>query len=353
MTKNIQQLIDIKKVDSLLDKFFRETGFVTAILDLEGNVLSKSGWRQICTQFHRKCPETAANCVISDTLLANAISEGSNYHHYKCLNGLIDVAVPIKIDGEHVANLFSGQFFFEQPDVDFFRQQAQKFGFEEDEYLKAVSDVPVVSEEKVKLTMDFLLDMTLLISELGFQKVKQEELNQHVRKNEERFRQVAETAQECIWEVDVNGMYTYVSPIIQSIIGHTPEELIGKKCFYDLFAPEKGEKYKESAAKIFSQRKNFRNYENALVHKNGHLVITSTSGSPVFDEEGNFTGYRGVNEDISERKKAEESLLVKMHELERFHSLMVGREMAMIKLKKEVNSLLQKMGGEAKYKIVE
>ena len=41
-----------------------------------------------------------------------------------CPNGLIDVAVPIMIEGEHVANLFAGQFLAQSPDIEFFRRQA-------------------------------------------------------------------------------------------------------------------------------------------------------------------------------------------------------------------------------------
>ncbi|MFA5848250.1 MAG: response regulator [Bacteroidales bacterium] len=52
------------------------------------------------------------------------------------------------------------------------------------------------------------------------------------------------------------------------------------------------------------------------------------------------------------RRIAEESLKAKMEELQRFHDLTVGRELAMIELKKEVNELLLKSGQTEKYKIV-
>jgi len=59
MKTKLLELIDFKKVETLFEGFYKTTGFVTAILDLEGNVLSKSGWRQICTDFHRIHPEAA------------------------------------------------------------------------------------------------------------------------------------------------------------------------------------------------------------------------------------------------------------------------------------------------------
>ena len=120
MNTNVFELLDFEEVNKLLEGFNKSTGFVTAILDLNGNILSKSGWRLICTDFHRVNHDTAKNCMISDTVLANRLKGEEEYHFYKCYNGLIDVAVPIIIKGEHVANLFSGQFFFEEPDFEFF-----------------------------------------------------------------------------------------------------------------------------------------------------------------------------------------------------------------------------------------
>ena len=134
----IVDFIDFEKVNALLEGFNQITGFVTAILDLEGNVLSKSGWRQICTEFHRINPETAERCTLNDTVLASKMSTGEKYYFYKCLNGLLGVAVPIRIDGDHVANLFSGQFLFEEPDIAFFKKRAKIHGFEESAYLKAL-----------------------------------------------------------------------------------------------------------------------------------------------------------------------------------------------------------------------
>jgi Signal transduction histidine kinase len=192
MKTKIVELIDFEKVNALLEGFNQSTGFVTAILDLEGNVLSKSGWRQICTDFHRVHPQTSQRCTISDTILAGEMQKGEKYHFYNCLNGLVDVSVPIIIKGEHIANLFSGQFFFKKPDIDFFRKQAAQFGFNEMEYIKALDEVPIIPEEKVKTIMGFLLNMTQLISDMTFQKMELIELNNSLLKSNKEFMELNE-----------------------------------------------------------------------------------------------------------------------------------------------------------------
>ncbi len=126
--------------------------------------------------------------------------------------------------------------------------------------------------------------------------------------SEARFRQIAETAQEWIWEVDTEGLYTYSSPMVESLLGFTPDELVGKKYFYDFFLPEEKEKLKSTALELFSKKEIFRNYENTNLHKNGQKVILSTSWSPIFDEYGNLKGYCGVDEDITERRKSEKAV---------------------------------------------
>ena len=184
MISEALQHIDFERASALLEGFYNSTGFVTAISDLDGNILSQSGWRKICTFFHRKNPFTASNCFLSDTVLANNAKAEEMLHFYPCLNGLVDVRLPIVVRGEHIANLFSGQFFFDEPDITFFKSQAAKYGFDEKEYLEALSQVPVISKEKVQTAMNFLLNITQLIIEMTADKMHQTEVNESLRKSE-------------------------------------------------------------------------------------------------------------------------------------------------------------------------
>ena len=243
MRNRILDLIDFEKVNVLLEGFNKTTGFVTAILDLEGNVLSKSGWRQMCTDFHRINPETSKKCTISDTELANKMVEGEKYHFYQCLNGLVDVAVPIVIKGEHIANLFSGQFFFEEPDRSFFKKQADKYGFGAKKYFEALEKVPVVSQEKVLTAMNFLLNMTEMISDMTFQKLEQMELNKAIQKNERILRLFVEHSPASIAMFDNQMCYLVASNRFFTDYNLGNLNIIGRS-HYEVF-PEISERWKE------------------------------------------------------------------------------------------------------------
>lgn len=306
MKNNISQLIDIEKLDALLEGFNKTTGFVTAILDLEGNVLFKSGWRQMCTEFHRINPEISRKCVISDTELANKMGQGKKFHFYKCLNGLIDVAVPIIIDGEHVANLFSGQFFFEEPDVSFFKKQAEKYGFDEEKYLAALKKVPVVSEEKVKTDMDFLLDMTLLISDLSIQKAAQVEMNKQISECKNKFESVFESA-NVGKSITLPTGEMYANQAFCDMLGYSREELRNKK-WQDLTPEDEVLVIQAFLNPLLNGKTDSAKFEKRYICKNGTYIWADVNVSLQCDENGNPLHFITTIIDITENKQLKEAL---------------------------------------------
>jgi PAS domain S-box-containing protein len=164
-------------------------------------------------------------------------------------------------------------------------------------------------EEKTKEQLNNeLIELRRRITELEASEIKLKEIENALQKSEERFRQIAESSGDFIWEVDVHGVYTYVNPIVDEILGYRPEELIGTKHFYDFFHPDIKETFKKAAFEVFAKKAVFRNFINPNVHKNGNTVILETSGLPVLDSTGNLLGYRGSDRDITLRKKAEVAL---------------------------------------------
>src|SRR5512136_1455441 len=140
------QLVDLEKIRQLLEAHFKITGMLSAILDNEENILVAVGWQDICSRFHRTNPQTGARCRESDAYIKSHLGDfNGEYLEYKCRNGLRDVAVPILIGGEHLATFFTGQFFYaeDEPNEEYFRAQAREFGFDEADYLEALSRVQV------------------------------------------------------------------------------------------------------------------------------------------------------------------------------------------------------------------
>ena len=169
-----------------------------------------------------------------------------------------------------------------------------------------------------------------------------------VKKSEEKYRSLVETTSDWVWEVDENGVFTYVSPKVRDILGYEPAEVLGKTLF-DLMPPDEAKRIFEVFSRVTASHAPFHGLENMNIHKDGRTVQLETNGVPVFDSCGIFSGYRGIDRDITERKRAQQALAHQMQELERFNRLAVGREQRMIELKRQVNDLAQQLGRPPPY----
>ncbi|MCP4021083.1 MAG: PAS domain S-box protein, partial [Desulfobacteraceae bacterium] len=147
--------------------------------------------------------------------------------------------------------------------------------------------------------MDEASDTIVIMFDITESKQAKEALE----KSEERFRSLVESLNEWVWETDPKGIYTYVSPQISNLLGYPSEEIIGKTV-YDIVLPEDKERVMQTVNSILKKPRAFENLEKRCRHRDGHLVILETSGVPIIDKTGNFFGFKGINRDITERKKA-------------------------------------------------
>lgn len=151
-------------------------------------------------------------------------------------------------------------------------------------------------------------DISRLIEMFFHQKEELEKEIKERKKAQERFQQVSEAAGEWIWEMDRDGLYVYSSSAVQKILGYTPEEVVLKKYFYDFFPEKDRDEKARRAFEFIISGKMFKNFINPNIHRNGNVVWLETTGFPIFDKHGHVVGYRGIDLDVTERKKAEEGL---------------------------------------------
>ncbi|QFY42253.1 response regulator [Candidatus Methylospira mobilis] len=127
-----------------------------------------------------------------------------------------------------------------------------------------------------------------------------------LRESEERFRSLVESTSDWIWEINAQAVYTYASPQVFDLLGYSVGEILGKTPF-DLMPPAESGRVKAVFNDIASEKKPFRLLENANLHKDGRVVFLESSATPIFDAEGRLKGYRGIDRDITERKRVEEN----------------------------------------------
>jgi diguanylate cyclase (GGDEF)-like protein/PAS domain S-box-containing protein len=141
-------------------------------------------------------------------------------------------------------------------------------------------------------------------------------------KSEEKYRSLVETTSDWIWEVDQRGVYTFSSPKVEEILGYEIEEVLGKTPF-DFMPDCEVKRVSQTFKDIIESKKPFAGLTNINIHKTGREIILETSGVPVLDANGTLLGLRGIDRDITARKKVEEALLVSE---EKYRSLVESSE---------------------------
>jgi signal transduction histidine kinase len=159
--------IDFDAITSTLNKNPMMQHLFLSITDINGNMRSSTGWRRACRDFHRVNKNSKDKCTRSDIELANQLNAGEQYALYTCFNGLTEAATPFIVDGEHIGNLIAGQVFLKHPDIDFVIQQADQLGFNKEEYIQAIKEVPIMDETELRRIMVFYSELTTLLGSMA------------------------------------------------------------------------------------------------------------------------------------------------------------------------------------------
>jgi PAS domain S-box-containing protein len=125
-----------------------------------------------------------------------------------------------------------------------------------------------------------------------------------LQESEERFRQMAEMTGEWLWEQDPNGLYLYSSVAVKQILGFNPEDMLGRHYTEFLTIEDKATQQPH-----VSKHESFYALINHYQHKDGHEVLTESTGLPIIDEQGQLIKWRGVDRDITIRKQIQDDLI--------------------------------------------
>jgi PAS domain S-box-containing protein len=139
-----------------------------------------------------------------------------------------------------------------------------------------------------------------------------DQLIDNLTQSEERYREMVENINDVIYSVDINGVVAYISPVIESVLGYHPSEIIGKN-FIEFIHPEDLDFVMEKLKQVISGELEPNEYR-LLAKSGGHRWIRSSS-RPIY-EEGSVIGLRGVVIDISERKRLEAQIQASLREKE-------------------------------------
>ncbi len=125
--------------------------------------------------------------------------------------------------------------------------------------------------------------------------------------SEQRFRNFAEAAYDWFWETDENHQISFMSDLYCERIGVPVERLIGKT-IADVPPQDVDPEIWSSFESKFVAHEELRDIIQPRVLRNGDVIWISVNGKPVYDVSGDFKGYRGTANEITERVIAEQAL---------------------------------------------
>jgi len=307
------ELVDISEIQKLMEGLYAATDILSAIVDAEGNILVDVGWRDICAKFHRVNSETALLCRQSDLSIKKYVNDHLDNAEanicYQCANGLFDVGAPIYIDGEHLATFYTGQFLLAVPDIERFRQQARRYGFNEEEYLAALKKVPIYTKAKVDSFMHFLVQLANLLAQMGLTRLRLIEAQKKaLQESEERLKTIINnTPNVAIQSLNEQGKLLFANQASEIIFGWVNEQILGKNLNQMGLDNKVTDKFLEFLAAINKSDQPYLEAEWAFTNLKGVEKFIFSTFFPIHAAEGKRE-FICMNLDITDKKRYEEKM---------------------------------------------
>ncbi|QWV93794.1 PocR ligand-binding domain-containing protein [Geomonas oryzisoli] len=307
MKYSIAELLDIPKLQTILDSLYAVSGIPSAIIDLEGTILTGSGWQEICTRFHRGNHTTELFCIESDRKITSGLQDQQRHVQITCPLGLTDTATPLIIEGEHLANIFTGQLFLQPPDRGRFRLQAQQYGFDEASYLLAMDRVPVISQDRLDQNLSFIANLTELLAIQGLTQLRSLEVQECLRESEERLQQIISSAQEGIIVYDRGLRFQVWNRYMETLSGYRAEQVLGKLP-QDVFPMLEKAGVVQRLQRVLAGNGVESDEVELRAPDSGRTIWHADTLAPFRNAGGEIVGVIATVRDITERKQTEEQL---------------------------------------------
>ncbi len=316
-------LFDLDEIQEIQDSFAQASGVASIITDTDGRPITKpSNFCRLCRDVIRQTEKGLSNCFHSDAVIGRHNPQGPIMQ--PCLSGgLWDGGASISVGDRHVANWLVGQVRNDALNEEEMVKYAQEIGVDEEEFRAALAEVTVMPVEQFELVCQVLFLVANQMSKTAFQNAQQarfiyklRQAEAAIRESEERFRLVAKSTSDLIYEWNVSDdqllWFGDIDVALGFGAGEFPRTL---EAWMRRIHPDDQERLADSAERHRTSTQHM--YEEYRIRReDGTWRHWIDRGVPVLDSEGRPSRWIGACIDVTERKQAEEELRVYRDHLE-------------------------------------
>lgn len=320
-------LFNLEDIQKIQDAFAEATQVASLIVEPDGTPITRpSKFCRLCMDIIRKTEKGRKNCAYSDSIIGSLNPEGPNIQ--PCLSGgLWDAGATITVGGKHIASWLVGQVKNEAIDEEKIVRYAAEIGTDEEEFRKALKEVPVMSLEQFRKITDAVFILAKELSLKAYQNVQQarfitkrRQAEMALQEREEQLRTLINAMPDLVIFKDAEGRYLESNDFNLRFFGlegvdyrgKTDNELAEYTSFYHHAL--RGCQETDDAA---WQAKTLSRSDEVIPRPDGSSTTFDLIKVPTFHRDGSRKGLVVVGRDITDRKEAEEALRGAHAELER------------------------------------
>lgn len=178
---------------------------------------------------------------------------------------------------------------------------------------------------------------------------KRKKAEELLKESVEQYHKIYDNALEGMFQVSLEGKCFKANKALAKIMGYDSLEAVFASTRFkdDQLWVDNAEKNRY--IKLFNEQDVILGFESQFKRVDGAIIWVSINTKLLRDENGNKLYYEGFILDITERKENELTIKKKMEELQWHYDIAINRELKMVELKKEINSLLQELNRDKKY----
>lgn len=177
---DIREILDVNSFQKIQDDISRATEFAIITVDYKGIPVTKHSRCSEFCRLIREQKEFAKLCEKCDSRGGLEAAREGSFYIYKCHRGLVDVAVPIIIDGQYLGAVMVGQVLLENAEdynlEEVLTKELEYDSMEKEKILEAYEKIPVLSFDKIQAVSEMMSHVSNYIVEEALLKRTQNEI---------------------------------------------------------------------------------------------------------------------------------------------------------------------------------